>query len=280
MNVTVEKDGRRWNMSNDRDIAITHISGLTPIGGVIYTTPLSSGDGSTYNNSKINQRNIVITVKPQCAAEKFRLKVYDYFMQKQKVTLYFKTNNRDVFIDGYVENIDGDLYENGQKLQISIICHNPFFRDVIDSTISFASIENLFEFPFSIEEEGIPFSDAFSVIEKTLINKGENYAGCIIELEAIGNVVEPALYNKSTRESFSLRFEMLAGDKITINTNKGQLSVILRRNGVETNIVNDIIFGSKWIKLKPGDNLITYNCAYGLENLYVTFRTNNLYGGL
>ena len=280
MEVTVERDGNRWGMSSDHDIAITRIAGLTPIGGVIYTTPLSAGDGSTVNNTRVEQRNIVFTLKPQCSAEKFRLKVYQYFMLKQDITLYFKTNARDVFIRGCVENVDGDLFENGQSLVVSVICHSPYFRDVADSRITFASIVDMFEFPFSIEEEGIVFSDASAIVEKSLINNGEDYAGIVIELEAIGKVVEPTIYNKTTREKFSLKFEMQSGDKITVNTNKGQLSVILSRDGTETNIMNKIYIGSKWIKLKPGDNLITYECAYGLDNLYVTLQTNNLYGGL
>lgn len=280
MKIVVERDESKWNMSDDHDIAITSVIGLTPIGGVIYTTPLSAGDGSTYNNARVEQRNIVFTLKPQCSAEKFRLKVYKYFMLKQNVILYFKTNARDVFISGYVESVDGNLYEQGQSLVVSVICHNPYFRDVTDSRITFASIVDMFEFPFAIEEEGIVFSDATATVEKSLINDGEDYAGMIIELEAIDKVVEPTIYNKTTREQFSLKFEMKSGDKITINTNKGQLAVTLLRNGVETNIMNKVYIGSKWIKLKPGDNLITYECAYGLDNLYVTLQTNNLYGGL
>lgn len=280
MEVTVERDGSKWNMSNDSDIAITNISGLTPIGGVIYTTPLSAGDGSTPNNARVEQRNIVFTLKPKCTAEKFRLKVYKYFMLKQTITLYFKTNSRDVFIPGIVENVDGNPFEQSQSLVVSVICYNPYFRDVADSRITFASIIDMFEFPFAIEEEGIPFSDATAIVEKSLINAGEDYAGMIIELEATGKVVEPTIYNKTTREKFSLKFEMQSGDKITINTNKGQLSVTLLRSGVETNIMNKVYIGSKWIKLKPGDNLITYETAYGLDNLYVTLQTNNLYGGL
>jgi len=201
-------------------------------------------------------------------------------MPKQSVTLYFKTNNRDVFIIGYVESVDGNLYEQNQSLIVSVICNNPFFRDVTDSRVTFASVIDLFEFPFAIEETGIPFSDATATIEKTLINKGEDYAGIIIELEATDKVVEPTVHNKTTRESISLKVEMKAGDKITINTNRGQLSAVLQRDGIKTNIINKIYLGSKWIKLRPGDNLLTYECVYGLENLYLTFQTNNLYGGL
>lgn len=280
MQVIIERDGNRWDMSSDHDIAITRIAGITPIGGVIYTTPLSAGDGDTVNNKRVEKRNIVFTLKPQCSAEKFRLKVYQYFMLKQDVTLYFKTNARDVFINGCVESVDGDPYEQNQSLVVSVICHFPYFRDVTDSRITFASIVDMFEFPFAIEEEGIPFSDATAIVEKSLINAGEDYAGMIIELEATGKVVEPTIYNKTTREKFSLKFEMQSGDKITINTNKGQLSVTLLRSGIETNIMNKVYIGSKWIKLKPGDNLITYETAYGLDNLYVTLQTNNLYGGL
>ena len=280
MEISIERDARKLNLSSDPDISITSVSGLTPIGGVIYTTPLSAGDGSTFNNARIEQRNIVFTLKPRCAAEKFRLKVYNYFMPKQPITLYFKTSNRDVFITGYVESVDGNLYEQNQSLVVSVICNNPFFRDVTDNRITFASVVDLFEFPFAIEEAGIPFSDATAVIEKTLINKGEDYAGLIIELSATDKVVEPIVHNKTTRESISLKVEMEAGDRITINTNRGQLSAVLLRDGIETNIINKIYLGSKWIKLKPGDNLLTYECAYGLDNLYVAFQTNNLYGGL
>lgn len=281
MNVRVEDEyGKTLDLTNDRDIDVTHISGLTSPPATIYSHPLTAADGDKYNRSRAEKRNIVITLVPRSSPEKCRLKIYSVFKVKRYIKMYFTTGAREVYIEGYVENIDGDLFENPQKLQISIICPFSYFRNVKDSVISFATIVDSFEFPFSIEEEGIIFSDATALIEKSLINDGDDDSGLIIELEAIASVVEPTIYNKTTRESFSLRFEMQAGDKITINSHGGQKSITLLRDGVETNIINHIYLGSKWPKLIVGDNVFTYTCAYGIDNLYVTVKTNSLYGGL
>lgn len=281
MNIAVENEyGKRLELSNDVDFDVIHVSGLTPPIATIYTNPLTATDGDRYNRSRATGRNIVMTIAPRGTPERCRIKLYDVFKVKRFIKLFFTTEFKNVYIDGYVEHVDGDLFQNGQRLQISIICPYPYFREVADTITPFNTIIPYFEFPFAIEEEGIVFSEQVSLIENTIMNTGDDDCGMIIELEAVGLVLEPSIYNKNTRERFSFRAEMQSGDKITINSYSGEKSITLLRNGIETNIVNDIYLDSVWPKLYVGENVFTYTCVEGIDNLYITFKTNLVYGGL
>ena len=112
---------------------VVSVDGLTPTGATINTSNVATVDGTFFNSSYVNQRNIVLTITPNVEAERARLFLYQYFKPKYPVTLYFKTRTRDVYIEGYVETFEGSLYDQKQSFQISVICPQPFFNDVKES---------------------------------------------------------------------------------------------------------------------------------------------------
>ena len=91
----------------------------------------------------------------------------------------------------------------------------------------------------------------------------------------------PVLYNVDTRESLGLTLTMQDGDTVTINTNKGQKSILLNRGGVTTNIINRLVRGSSWFQIASGENTFTYTVADDLTaNLTVTFQHTDRYEGV
>lgn len=143
-----------------------------------------------------------------------------------------------------------------------------------------ASIIDLFEFPFSIENEGLEFSRIDKALTQNIYNAGDTETGLIIELSASGAVVNPTIYNADTREYFGLNITMQYGDLIRINTNVFNKKVELVRYGETRNIINNILKGNKWFKITPGDNLFTYQCESGEEFLNFKFIYSNLYEGV
>ena len=72
---------------------------------------------------------------------------------------------------------------------------------------------------------------------------------------------------------------MISKARITISTIKGHKTVHLFRDGVETNIFNNIMKGISWLELEPGDNIFVYETEKGSENLNIVFNhTNNFEG--
>lgn len=267
-------------LTHNQNYTISGITGLNPVNATINTSNLSAMDGRIFNGSRKEQRNIVLTVFIDGDIEENRLRLYKYAPPKHPITFYFKNESRDVFIEGYVESHEIDLFENRQAAQISIICPQPAFKSIEDSSIEFSSIEAAFEFEFAIESEGIEFSSIIQNNEQLILNSGDIETGMIIELSAIGTVKNPVIYNRETRESFALNITMQESDLITINTNSGEKSVKLLRNGVETNIINYANLQNDWFILRYGDNIFTYNADEGYEFLQLKIIVVNKFEGV
>lgn len=279
--ITVENNrGQTLNLFNNPSYIVTRVDGLNPPNANINTAATATFDGSTFKSSRVNERNIVIEIVLDDNIENSRLNLYKYFKSKSKVTLYLKTNRRDVYTIGYVESFECDLFEERQKAQISLLCPFPYFVDVKADINDFGITTDLFEFPFSIAAEGIPFSDTIINSRRSIINNGDVESGLIINLHATSTVLNPKIYNEDTNEYFILNVEMQEGDDIVINTNKGEKGVTHTKNGVTTNIINAIEYGSSWFQIEPGDNMFLYTADAYPENLRCTFVHSDCYGGV
>lgn len=277
----VENDrGELLNLTSNPDYTIYKINGLTPPQATISTSVNATMDGSSVNNVRVEKRNIVIYTTINGAVESKRINLYKYFPVKRSVKLYFSNGTRDTVIEGVVELIECNLFSNRQIAQISIICPKPYFKGVDQLITSFSDISKLFAFPFSIPVSGIEFSAITSNIRKSIINVGDVPTGVIMELVANGTVVNPVIYDVLKRTHMALNFTMLPSDKIIINTNVGEKSINLVRNGVTTNILGNMVHDSNWFILESGDNVFTYDTESGNNNLQITFTTNLLYSGV
>lgn len=272
--------GNTLQLTGNANYDILSITGLTPASATINTDVVATADGEIFNSSRVNMRNIVITISYRRDVETNRIALYQFFKTKQYVKLYYTNNHRNVYIEGYVETFEGDLFRNGQQAQISILCPQPYFKDIEDIATDFVSVVNAFEFPVEFPEAGIEFSTVSSYVEKVITNIGDEETGVIIELHARGTAINPALYNLTTGEQFLIKYEMSQGDIITINTNSGQKEILLNSDGTITNLINKVNRGSNWFKLISGDNVFSYACDFGAANLGVIFYTTPLYEGV
>ncbi len=267
-------------LTGNKNYTVYKIEGLNPPPVTVNHSVNSTTDGSTINSVRLANRNIVIYMAIEGNVEANRINLYKYFPLKKTVTLYFKNDTRDVYIEGTVELIECDLFSNKQVAQISIICPQPYFKDVEELISYFSDVSSLFEFPFSIAEEGTEISAITTSVRKSIINVGDIESGIIIDVYAIGSVVNPVIYDVLARTHIRLLFTMEANDRIVINTNVGKKSIKLIRNGVESNILGYMLPDSKWFTLKSGDNVFTYDADNGTSNMQITFTTSVLYGGV
>lgn len=258
------------------------VTGLSPSPAAINTAVNGSNDGSIFNSSRVNQRNIVIIVRiiENLNVEAARIRLYSCFKSKKPIRLYITTELRNVYIDGYVENMDCDIFTNAEQMQISIICPFPFFRDVKESVSEMSIVTPLFSFPFSIPAEGVELSTVSDFAAATVYNGGDIESGMKIELYAHGDVINPSIIDAETLERFDLNFEMMSGDKIIINTVKNERSVNLIRYGVTLNIINAIGKYPDWLQLDVGENSFTYVAESGAKNLTATFKHTDLFQGV
>ncbi len=161
----------------DTGFLITEMEGMGPVKSDIQTTDISSGNGSRYNSARMNERNIVAHIMfyetdEFVSVEDLRQKTYQYFPCKQKVRLTMTTDNRQLYIDGYIESNEPDIWSEQETTEISIICPDPFFREVNNSKWIFNGVDPLFECPFHsdfYETFTAGFEFAFESYEDTYV---------------------------------------------------------------------------------------------------------------
>lgn len=124
---------------NRRQYSILDITGLTLPQCNVNMISSAGQDGGEYSSSHLNSRNIVITLALEGDIEANRQMLYTIFPLHSPVTVYYQTFNRDLYIDGYLESIDGSLFAQRETMQISIICPDPYFRNRYLAT---ARVEN------------------------------------------------------------------------------------------------------------------------------------------
>jgi len=277
----VENDrGDTLELTNNRNYTVYKIDGLTPPKATINSSVNTTMDGSSINSVRLENRNIVIYMTVEGDVEANRLNLYKYFPVKKTVKIYFSNDSRDVFIEGAVELIECNPFANKQVAQISIICPKPYFKDVDYLVTTFGDVSSLFQFPFSISKAGVEISAITTNQRKSIVNIGDIETGVIIKLFATGTVVNPVIYDVLKRTHLKLNFTMLASDTLVINTNVGEKSIGLIRDGVTYNALGNMAQDSSWFVLESGDNVFTYDADSGNSNLQLTFTTAVLYSGV
>lgn len=271
--------GEQLVLTNSKSYDVLEISGLNPPAAGISTSTVTGTDGVRVGSSRIEKRNVVITLNIKYPIEENRINLYRFFQVKRYIKLYFSTRTRDVYIEGIVESFENNHFTNLQKPVISILCPEPYWKAIDEITAYFRTSQELFEFPFSIPNTGIPFSERL-IIADTYINAGDVPTGGIIEFTASGAVENPKFINNTTGEFFGFDYEMQSGDKIVLNTNYGEKSAVLKHSYYETNIISSRITGSKWIQFEAGENSISYTADSGAEYLSVKVSAVQKYEGV
>lgn len=277
-----DKAGNRLTFGQNSPFTISDISGLNPPKATINTTEMALVDGAKFNSSKVNMRNINVAFAIEYEAARNRIEVFKVLRSKQYVKMYYRSEYRDVFIEGYISSIDISYFAKKQIVTCAILCPSPYFKDAQMIVNELLSVISAFHFPFaSTEEAELLFGYINNEIAITVENEGDVGCGMIIELYARQSVSNPKIFDYITQEYFGVEYTMQQADLITIDTRQGQKSVKLIRAGVETNLFNHVMQGSTWLQLAPEGSSFVYEVGSGdAEELSVTFKHYNLYEGV
>lgn len=269
----------------ESDFQVYDIQGLNPPKAQINVSKIAGIDGSKFNSSKLEERNIVLYIKLNGDIERNRILLYTYFPTREWCKFYYKNGCRDVYIEGYVETVEVTSFTSNEVMQVSIVCPNPYFKAAAEIVDDISKALARFKFPFSIKVDNpIPFSTIDSSKITDVYNNSETETGVIIEANVRGTVTSLEIKNTQTGESMKLNHSFIKHDIIIINTNKTEKSIKLIRNGVESNIFTSIRKGSTFFQLSLGDNYFSYlvngNTTDDDELVHIVFRHNTLYRGV
>lgn len=257
----------------EENFQISNIEGLTPPNATINTSSYANGDGSSFNSSKISNREIVITVYINGDVQKNRLTLYKYFRNKEWCKIYYTDEKRDVYIEGYVQTFESPIFVQKQVAQISIICPDPYFKDMDIIVESISKTLKKFTFPFSINvDEPIAFSTVEINKVTNIINDSESETGLIVSVTFLGTVNKLEIRNVDTGEKFIIEYEFNKNDKLVINCNRGSKSVTLTRDAVEYNLIPYVQSGSLFFQLGIGDNNFSFLADEGVNDMLVDIK--------
>lgn len=221
---------------------IIEITGIGPSNASINTTELVTYDGSVYNSSRVQQRNIVFTLqfweddvfgpkyRPQSewtrmSIEDLRHQSYRYFPIKQRVELAFETDTRILTTYGYVEKNEPTIFAEKESTQVSIICPEAYFDlggDYKTQNTDFSSVEAAFEFPIhdtetmkgewennntsasTVNTPQTEFSRIVLTMEKNLYYSGDASTGVTIVIQAEAEISGLSITNVNTKEELSV----------------------------------------------------------------------------
>lgn len=276
------KNGYQLQFGMGSPFTITEIEGLNPPESTINTSEIALMDGALFNSAKVNMRTINVAFAIEYQAAKNRIEVYRVLKAKHPIRLYYKSDYRNVFIDGYISSIDITMFEMKQVVTCSILCPSPFFKDAQEMINELSSVISAFHFPFaSPAEPELLFSFIDPVANVVIANSGDVETGLIIEIYAIAAVSNPKIYNYMTGEFIGLNFTLEAGDLITIDTRSGEKTITLLRDGEITNIFNSLMKNSIWLQLESNGSVFTYDVGTGEPaNLAITIKHYTLYEGV
>lgn len=248
---------------NEADYQVIEIDGLEPPKASINMATIPYQDGGRFNGARLEPRNIVIQIRINGDVETNRLQLYDYFQTKEPCTFYYKNGSRDVFIDGYVENVDCNPFVKGEIAQISIICPDPYFKGIAQNTVTLSNSSTTTITNNSDADCGIE-------ITATITDDPTGLLGYVSRMDFI-----------SGSNEFSVIGQMYKNDVVKVNTTAGSKSVTLTHNGATESIIGKIVEGSKWIYLAPGTNTVNY-AIYGSNKntVSVVFKWHTLYRGV
>lgn len=284
-------------------LLVAKIEGLSPPKASINGQQIATVDGMMYSSARADSRNIVFSLVlyqrdnsssyGPLSIEEARHLTYRCFPLKKKITMSFRTDTGVYYIDGYVESNEISLFSSEEYTQISVICPDPYFREIGGEKTVFSGIQPLFEFPFesdlTVPGGTIEFSSIWLDSTAILAYKGNVDTGLIITIHAFDKAEGIRLYNVDTQEIFSIDTAKIATitgepfgskDDIVISTVKGDRYCRLLRNGVYTNIIGAVAIDSDWFQISAGNNGFAFSAESGANNLSVTFAYKNFYVGV
>lgn len=210
----------------------------------------------------------------------------DYFTSivksKQLVTLREVEDDRDITIKGIATIPPYSRMMQSCKIALSIYCGQPYWEDIAYFVETISEYIGLLYFPAEgqyFTETGRPFGVIQTELTRTFENKGDTAVGMLINMVALGDVVNPRLSCDTGEQKgwyMKLNLTLRAEDELEICTIKSQKYITI--NGLDTYngepILNYLEFaGNDWLQLETGENTfsVTTEDEATNSNVYFSF---------
>lgn len=265
---------------------LEEIDGFMEVTNKVTSSENTMIDGETYQGSVTKARNLVITASISKDYVYNRNLLYKCFKPKASGVLTYVEEEERRIISYITEYVDIEPDGVVRNATISLIAHDPFFKDEEDTVVTMAGWSPCFEWAHEFKEEKEPFGERVAEIIKEIENdSAADYIGVEILIEATGAVVNPAIYHTEQGEYIKIGtqdkpLEIGSGEAVRITTGTNEKDVYLIKDGEETEINQYIEEGSDFIQLVHGKNTFTYAADSGRDYMDVTITYRFQYLGV
>ena len=285
--ILINKNNQVLDLLKSRDkFILTGAEGLHGIETEIAESETPYTDGTTFESVKAMPRGIELTFTLRGNIQKS----IDYFTSivksKQFVTLREINGNRDITIKGIATIPPYSRMLQTCKIILTVYCPQPYWEDVSYMVATISEYIDLLTFPeqgqyFTVT--GRPFGIIDTSLTKTFSNTSDTAVGMLIDVIALGEVVNPRISCSTGEQNgwyMQLNLTLKADDELKINTVKTEKYITI--NGLETYngepILNYLEWqGKDWLQLETGANTFNVSTKDGATNSNVSF--NLIYKG-
>lgn len=273
---------------------VKEIKGLGPAKAQVNFTEMATMDGGLDNSARLETRDIDLSLifLEHPTIEDTRHLSYKYFPIKRKVTFRVETDTRICQTTGIIEENVPEIFSKQEGCSISILCADPYFYSVNDEEDICYGITPLFEFIYENNSLTQPLTEFGEIVknrEFDIFYEGDLEIGFIINIHAIGKASGIRIVNRKTGDIITINDDRIIeimgsgiqeGDDLILNTNRGEKSLKILRDGVTTNILNALERPVNWFQLSKGHNPYVYQANKGLTNLIFTVTYRIIYEGV
>lgn len=221
-------------------LLIRKITGLNPPDIDLFIGDYSR-DGGVYQGRRVGNRNVVMTLdlNPNPALGEtisgLREILYKTFVDPlvdaDYIQLIFHDDEgRARYLVGYTEKFETEIFDVETLAQISVICPDPFLRDVVETVLSHPT--------------------GWTTVPFTYEGTAEAGFEVRIDLTAGSNVL--TFENNGRKMIINNTFAQ--GDIVNINTKRGERDITLTRGAATTPLIGKLVTTSKWLELHSQAN--------------------------
>lgn len=246
-------------LTTRNSLLLRKVTGLSPADRELFIGDYAR-DGGTYQGSRVGKRNVVMTIdlNPNPAesetVDSLRALTDKVFMDPlpdaDHLQFVFHCDNADArYLVGYAEKITDDIFSSDTMRQISVICPDPYIRNLYETS-----------FESTLGWATVPFSYT-----------GTAETGFELSIKITNATSALTVENNGQTMVFTYSFE--PDDIVYINTTPGSRSATVTRAGITTSLIGALNPLSRWIQLRASNNTLK---LYGLTTSNIIAVVQNL----
>jgi hypothetical protein len=239
---------------DDHGLLVFNLTGLGSPKATVSGVSGPTYDGITGEFVRADARHLLLTLAipaRSTAEETAKQKVYDYFPVKEEISFRVITDAKDVYTTAIVESVEMNQFSKVENAVISLYCADPYFLDTLEK-YKYGELNAVSK---TIAYEGeVPTETYITVVCGDPWSWGGDY-------ESMGTCT---IENDRKTQSMVIEFIAFAeGDRYYIDSRVGQKRVIHEDGAthVQTDVTHLVVPTSDWIKLYPGDNVLSVTIA-------------------